>query len=327
MLLKKQLESADAMIEQQKKQILEIALEANKKHNEQQNQLQGVESMVEGIRLEYDEFIQITKLENDSYRATQQTEYETLRTSFEHHKIEQYEEKKKLMIEYQAMMYSVQTQFDEFRVTSEILFNSEMAKLEDELSSQAMRYEHEIMYIIQAKDKFYSDMIVSKDAKIMSLIEGSDLHSLIQKHEMDMENARKEHAREIERVKSDQETEQKNLIVLLQRQNISLESKCDKLQAHLKTLEARIKELIQTIEAKNKQMSEKEETRGRLESDYIKKLDEASAKINSLTLEKEHLRHKVIRLNLDAKGEGENTVENMLKRISRETTDLYGEFS
>ena len=78
----------------------------------------------------------------------------------------------------------MQSQFDEYRSTAELLFNVEMMKLEDELASQAIRYEQEIMYVIQAKDKFYSDMMVAKDAKIMGLIEGSDLQGIMQKHEM-----------------------------------------------------------------------------------------------------------------------------------------------
>ena len=44
---------------------------------------------------------------------------------------------------------------------------------------------------------------------------------------------------------------------------------------------------------------------------------EANTRISILSQEKEHLRHKVIRLNLNAKGEGENSIENMLKRITR----------
>ena len=78
----------------------------------------------------------------------------------------------------------MQAQFEEFRTASEFMFNTEILKLEDELSLQSLRYEHEIMYIIQAKDKFYTDMMVSKDAKIMNLIEGSDMQSLMQKHEL-----------------------------------------------------------------------------------------------------------------------------------------------
>lgn len=61
--------------------------------------------MIEGIRREYDEFIEITKLENDSYRKLQQEEYDKLRDEFENHKREQFEEKKKLMTEYQVCRY------------------------------------------------------------------------------------------------------------------------------------------------------------------------------------------------------------------------------
>ena len=111
-------------------------------------------------------------------------------------------------------------------------------------------------------------MMVSKDAKIMALIEGSDLQNVLQKHEMNMEALRKEHAREIERVKTDQETEQKNHIGLLQRHNMSLESKAEKLQTHIKTLETKIKELINTIEVKTKIIMEKDDQRIRLETDY-----------------------------------------------------------
>ncbi|KAG5458626.1 MAG: hypothetical protein BJ554DRAFT_1117 [Olpidium bornovanus] len=159
----------------------------------------------------------------------------------------------------------------------------------------------------------------------MSLIEGSDLQSLMQKHEMDIEVLRKEHAREIDRVKLDQETEQKNLIGLLQRNNSSLESKCDKLQAHIKTLEVRIKDLIGTIDNKNRLLNEREEAKIRSDAEFQRLLDIANEKANSLSQEKEHLRHKVIRLNLDARGEGENTIENMLKRISRASPllDIY----
>lgn len=42
--------------------------------------------------------------------------------------------------------------------------------------------------------------------------------------------------------------------------------------------------------------------------------------------EKERLRHKVIRLNLHAKGEGENSIENMIKRLSNDTTTLKQDF-
>ncbi|KAJ3134698.1 hypothetical protein HK100_003382 [Physocladia obscura] len=127
-------------------------------------------------------------------------------------------------------------------------------------------------------------------------------------------------------VKSNQESEQKNLIALLQRQNISLESKCEKLQTHLKTLEIRIRDLMGTVEAKIKLINDREDAKLKQEAEYESKLSECQAQISILSQEKEHLRHKVIRLNLNAKGEGGNTIDNMIKRISRETSNLQTEF-
>ncbi|KAJ3092858.1 hypothetical protein HK102_001683 [Quaeritorhiza haematococci] len=324
--LREQLETAEATIQALRKQVVDIAVEANRKHNEQQNQLQGLEALIESVKREYEEFIQTTKMENEAFRAQHRVEYENLRAVFEKHKLEQFDQKKKLMMEYQGLLLSLQAQFDEYRETAEYLFNIEISKLEDELTAQCLRHEQEMMYIVQVKDKFYSDVMVAKDGKIMSLIEGSDLQALMQKNELDMENLRKEHHREIERIKSDQESESKNIIVLLQRQNVSLEGKCDKLQLHLKTLDARVKELINSLEAKNKMLADKDEQRMKIESDFLRKLEDANMRAAQLFQEKEQLRHKVIRMNLDAKGEGNNSIGNMVKRIKRETNVLNEEF-
>lgn len=174
--------------------------------------------MMEDIRDEYEEFISITRNENESFQERQKSEYTSLKVEFEEYKNRTFEEKKRTMMEYQNILTSMQAQFDEYRTTTELMFNVEMVKLEEEISSQAARYEQEIMYIIQAKDKFYLDMMVTKDAKIMGLIEGSDLQNIMQKHEMvlsyfwgqltrqDMENLRKEHAKDVERVKTEHES-------------------------------------------------------------------------------------------------------------------------
>lgn len=314
--LLKLIASAEATCAEYKCQILDLSNEANQIQNAQQNQLQGVEGLIEGIRDEYEEFITITKIENESFQVRQKTEYNTLKQEFDDHKTFSFEEKKRSMMEYQNILTSMQSQFDEYRTTTEVLFNIEMVKLEEEISSQATRYEQEIMYVIQAKDKFYLDMMVTKDAKIMGLLEGSDLQSIMQKHELDLENLRKEHAKDVERVKSEHESESQNLMLLLQRQNVSLESKTEKLQSHLKTIESRMKELMATIDAKNKIIADRDEMRIKLDLEYQKKLSESNERAAKLSQEKERLRHKVIRLNLNAKGEGGNSVENMLKRLS-----------
>ncbi|KAL7753404.1 ubiquitin-specific protease ubp2 [Sorochytrium milnesiophthora] len=327
---RKQSQDLETQNNQLKRQLLELSTDANKRYNEQQNQMQGLEMMLEEIKRQYDEFIAVSKIEHDAYKALQTAEYEKIKNQFEAHKQETYDEKRSMVIEHQGMLYTLQSLFDEYRKTAEFLFNAEVVKLEDELMTQALRYENEILYIAQAKDKFYADMMVSKDAKIMSLIEGSDLQSVLQKHEMDIENIRKEYASEIERIKSQQENEQKNLISLLQRQNTTLEGKTEKLQLHIRTLEGKIKDLLSTVETKSKAIQEREEQKAQMESHFQGLLEQERSKVSQLSQEKEFLRHKVIRLNMQSKGEGENTIENMLKRISRDTTDLsknYGELS
>ena len=82
------------------------------------------------------------------------------------------------------MLETFQAQFDEYRNTQEYIFNLEISKYQDFLASQALRYEQEILYIIQLKDKFYLEMMIAKDSKIMTLIEGSDIQSIIQRNEM-----------------------------------------------------------------------------------------------------------------------------------------------
>ncbi len=63
------------------------------------------------IRREYDEFIQVSKLENDSFRAAQQSEYDNLKSAYEKHKMDQFEEKKRLMLEYQVCHRNISTTY------------------------------------------------------------------------------------------------------------------------------------------------------------------------------------------------------------------------
>ncbi|RKP18819.1 hypothetical protein ROZALSC1DRAFT_29534, partial [Rozella allomycis CSF55] len=330
--LRKKNKENEEFVEHLKAQFKIQMAENNKKNNDLQNQLQGIESLVEGIKREYDEFLEVTKLENEAQRSLQTQEYERLKHDYDIIKSNSLNEKRKILAEFQNLLYTLQSNFEEYKSASEFIFNLEITKLEEELVSQALRFEQEMIYLVQAKDKFYTEMMIAKDAKIMNLVEGSDMQSLIQKHEVDLENLRRDHAREMARIRDERESEQKNLVANLTKNNASLEAKCDKLQSQVKSLEQKIRELVNTIEGKNRTIHEKEESKKRSEEEYKIKLDIANQKIETLAQEKEHLRHKIIRMSMDAKGEGENNMENMLKRITRvfisfmnykETSDLY----
>jgi len=320
------IELAEEKKSKYKEQVLAISNSSNLRFNNQQIQLQGIESLIENIRLEYEEFIEATKLENESYNKSQKEEFELLRNKFIQYKQEQSQKQRDSYWEFQNLLYSMQTQFEEYRATSEFMYNSEIAKMEDEIASIALRYEQEILYIAQAKDRFYSDMMVTKDAKIMNLVEGSDLKEIIKHHELEIENIRREHACEIERIKSEQENEQSNIITLLQRQNSALESKCEKLSTHIKSQEDKLKDLLSIINQKNKIIIDKEDEKDRIELNLQKQLTTAMNKVYALTQDCEYLRNKIIRLSINAKGEGGNSIKNILKRITRETDKLSRDF-
>lgn len=91
----------------------------------------------------------------------------------------QFEDKRQLLREHQEVVHALQTQFEEYRSTAEFLFSTEAAKLEDKLNTQMVKYEAEIKYIIRAKDQHYDSMVTAKDAKILSLIEGTDLQGFL----------------------------------------------------------------------------------------------------------------------------------------------------
>jgi chromosome segregation ATPase len=108
---------------------------------------------------------------------------------------------------------------------------------------------------------------------------------------------------------------------------MSLEAKYEKLQNHVKSLESRIKELLQTIDEKNKDLSEKEQQAVILEQNWRSKIDELNRVIQGVNQEKEEIRHKLIRLRLRMKGEGDKSVEGMLTRLSREVSRMSNEMT
>lgn len=324
--LQGQLASAEAEIRLLEEQLVASANEASWQFSEQQLQIQGMEVLIEQIRQSYDEFVQATKIESEVHRESQQHEYETLKRTFEQYKKDVFEEKRLLLLEYQTLIQTMQTQFDEFRATSEYLFSTELLRIEDEMAVQAARYEQEITFITQSKDRFYADLMVAKDAKLMNLLAGADMQLLMQQHEAEIDQLRREQSKEIERVKANQDSEHKNIISLIQRQNQSLEAKSERFQQHIRSLENKIRDLTDAIENKNRQIASKDEAQARLEEEQRVKVDELYHKINALTQAKEQLRHRIIRFKMDAKGDGQNTVDLMLSRLSKDASQLQGEF-
>jgi hypothetical protein len=64
--------------------------------------------LIEDIREEYEEFIAITKIENETFQSKQKAEYNALKKEFEDHKSLSFEDKKKAMMEYQVWIDNIE---------------------------------------------------------------------------------------------------------------------------------------------------------------------------------------------------------------------------
>lgn len=320
--LKEELKQSKQIIERLNQQIAEFGTDAAKKHSGLQVQLQSMEQLLQQMRLHYEEFVQITRLEHGALRDRLEQENAELRESFTQHKREQLEEHKAMINDHQSVLQTMQALFDEYRKTSSFLLNIEVSKLEDELMNQSLRYEHEITFIVHSKDKFYADMMVNKDAKIMSLIEGSDLTALLEKHEAELEAMRRECTLELQRFKTQQENEQTRIIALLQRQNSVLETKTEKLTTHIKNLDTRLRDLTAILEQKTKIILQKEEEHVNLVGLHHKEITQEKERYSMVFQEKENLRHKIIRMKMESRGAGKFSVQHMISKLNKESCDI-----
>ena len=321
-----ELEAATAKIEFLENQIGKTIHESTTRVNDLQNQIQGYESFVEELKYQYQEFLDVTKLEHESFKGMYYSEYERLKKEFERHKQAQFEDKKRAAREYQTILYGMQTQFEEFRTTMSYLLLCEKDKFKSQFQNFQDQFEQEIKYIVQTKDRFYDEMLVAKDAKIMQLIEGSDLRSLIVQHQKEMEEKDRSNAKILEKMKQEQETEQKKTISVLQGENDMLEQKLEKMQTHFEHLQMKIKEHLDLVAAKNAAIEDLEQQRWREQQAFNKELQRNISTIEQLTLEKEHLRHRIVRMQLDAKGEGDHSLGSVLKRLAADSQNLAFKF-
>ena len=100
-------------------------------------------------------------------RELKDQEYERLQKAHTRLLTLQFEEKQHMMREHQEIIKALQTQFQEYRKTAEVLFKAEASKLEGQLHLQMEEYEEELKYVIAMKDQAFDDMIACKDADAM----------------------------------------------------------------------------------------------------------------------------------------------------------------
>eukprot|EP00743_Colponemidia_sp_Colp-15_P005988 GILK01006435.1.p1 GENE.GILK01006435.1~~GILK01006435.1.p1 ORF type:complete len:863 (-),score=257.14 GILK01006435.1:76-2664(-) len=319
--------SSRTVMDRQRHQLLVVAEEANRRHNELQNLLQGNQRFLDEVKLDYEEYVQTSRLERDAIRRLQEDEYQRLKQEHDNFKKKAVEDKRQLVQEQSEVVQALQAQFEEYRSTAEFLFNSEADKLEEKLNTEMQKYEQEISYIIKVKDQQFDDMMTSKDAKIMNLIEGTDFQILLNKHEIELEQVRKSYQEKEKKLRSKLEADHKRVLAETQKQIQTQELVSEKLRNQQIELERRITMTYETISKQKDEMSAKEETHLEQLHNMQRKVDEGHKQRELLLQDVQNARHRIIRLKMKLEhADDQLTVEGLIKKLQGDVTKLNEQY-
>jgi chromosome segregation ATPase len=316
-----------AQVDQLQRQLLLVSTHANEKIGAMQNELQGYREFHRNQVAEFNEFVEQDRVDRKEFEDRYNLEYSTLKGEYDRFREAQFDDKRQMLRDQQDILLAMQAQFDEYRTTAEFLFNAEVAKLEEKLNMQALKFDHEIKYVVRAKDKAFDEMLSMKDAKIMNLIEGTDLRQLLVQHQTEMDGLRRAHDKEMERERENARQESAVQLGQLQKAVSTLEATVVKLTSQKKQLEGRIGETFALVEQRNRALQAREAQAQAEAEDYEKKLATVTARCTQLVQDKEHLRHALLRarLRIEGKDAGEG-LDQLLSRLSAELEALRSKY-
>ncbi|CAK9020529.1 Uncharacterized protein SCF082_LOCUS14948, partial [Durusdinium trenchii] len=305
-----------------RRQLLLLAEKSNRLQADMNTSVINHKRLLEELKSEYEEHAETVRAEWNLDRKARIEDNDKLKQRFENLKLIQFEDKQQLLREQREVVKALQTQFEEYRQTAEMLFESEATKLENKLHMQTEKYEEEIRYIIKAKDQHFDMMMMAKDAKIMNLIEGSDLQRVLVQHEQDLEQLHRNHAEDLEKMRLATEAEQRDTIAELHSQIDSHLLEEDKLRESIGNLETLLEKAGALNQKRLDQMAQRESKHLEDMQGLQDLLQEAHLAKEKLNQEKQDLRHRIVRLKFQAKGDADETLPNLVKCLSLETSKL-----
>lgn len=193
---------------------------------------------------------------------------------------------------------------------------TEAQKMEGKLSSQSFKHEQEMRYLVRMKDLHYHQTVTSKDAKIMNLIEGTDLQAFFVKHEVEMEHMRRQHERDLDIVKEEVQELYDKRTSTLQNQIASQELDIEKARENVKLIETRLEETLGIVRQSRMDLAAKESAHMAQMNEMQELVRKTQSEIDQLTGVRETLRHRIIRLKLKLRGEGKDDIESLTKRLT-----------
>jgi chromosome segregation ATPase len=198
---------------------LKMSQESARRLHDAHNQLHSSRHFLEMLKEEYRDFADAARAQLDRQARAHSRELSTLRTEYAEYQERQVQRSADLYREQQEIVAALQVQFQEYRSTAEALFYSESRKLESRIQAQTAKYEQEIRYIVKAKDQHFAQMVTSKDAKVMNLIEGTDFHKVVTQHQLELNQLKQQQTADLALVRELVEAEHRKKIAGLHRRS------------------------------------------------------------------------------------------------------------
>ena len=268
----------------------------------------------------------MTEQDWESERQAKEQEYERLEKA--HHRLLslQFEDKQHMLREHQAIVKALQTQFQEYRRTAENLFKHEANKLEGKLHIQMEEYEEELRYVIRMKDKAFDEMIACKDAKILTLIEGTDFQQLLIRHELEKEQMRRTQYEDMSNARREWQAQQAKLDDELQKKQLKQEIEIKELVSRLGDSEALIRRTMNTVHEGNAKIQNlHQQHQASLEEKHTE-LTKWMERCEKEKQEKLNLRHQIVLLKHKHSGVANEKIDSLVTRLQKEMTALSDKF-
>ena len=325
--LQVELEASRSLVEQLRRQMIQLSNRFNMTQNGLQNEVQAAHKLLAELKLEYEEFSEVSIKESATAIAKREQDLAQLRKDFEQFRVMQFEDKQQLLREHQEVVRALHTQFEEYRDTAEFLFRTEAAKLEARFKTQTEKYENELRHIIKAKDRQYDDMTTAKDAKIMNLIEGTDFQNILMQHDLELQQLRNQQKDNEDKVRRDlaglHRRERDNLERQMQAKDVENEGLRNKLNDQadkMRTTYALVTEgkaqAVRSLAQHEAQMRSKQAD-----------LDTATSLCQLRDQEKQNLRHKLVRLQMRLKCQSSLTTADIVRKLQQDSAQLVEQVS
>ena len=319
---KAEMENARRTTNRLRKQLALVTEDTNADLHDAQNAIHAKEILLDQFKLGYDDHIETSKLEWESERDALASRLSSIKIEYEDYKTMQHEDKQQSIREQTSIIKTMQKHFNDYRETAEYLFATEAKTLQDRLQAQMTQYEQEIQYIIQTKDMHFDEMMKAKDAKIMNLIEGTDFQQLLVKHELDIEQLKRAHADDIDKVRIATEAQMRSAMSDLEENIAKGAAGREKLKKTIANLERDLQNAFDTNAEKDGQMLSKEKEHQEVIRRVQLRLEQSYRDMDQLKREKAMLRHSIVRLKIQTSGNGDETLPNLVTRLSMEAESL-----